>query len=139
ADGEGVSLPPPGEYAVAMCFMPQHDAAREFIAGQFEKFIAKEGQRLIGWRDVPTTQDGLGKAVLASMPRIRQCFVARGNNCPDQDAFERKLIVIRKQTQNPLAALAEKHQLPEITHLYMPSFSSRTVVYQGLLLANQVG
>ncbi|OYW47012.1 MAG: glutamate synthase large subunit [Sphingomonadales bacterium 32-68-7] len=139
AHGEGLTLPPPGEYAVAMCFMPQHDAAREFITGQFEKFIAKEGQRLIGWRDVPTTLDGLGKAVLASMPVIRQCFIARGDNCADQDAFERKLIVIRKQTQNPLEALAEKHGMPEITDLYMPSFSSRTVVYKGLLLANQVG
>jgi len=139
AASEGLTLPPPGDYAVAMCFMPQHAAAREFITGQFEKFIAKEGQHLIGWRDVPTNEDGLGKAVLASMPMIRQCFIARGDNCADQDAFERKLIVIRKQTQNPLAALAEKHGLPEITQLYMPSFSSRTVVYKGLLLANQVG
>jgi len=139
AAAEGLTLPQPGDYAVAMCFLPQHDEAREFICGQFEKFIAKEGQHLIGWRDVPTTQDGLGKAVIASMPMIRQCFVGRGENCADQDAFERKLIVIRKQTQNPLAALAEKHALPEITHLYMPSFSSRTVVYKGLLLANQVG
>jgi glutamate synthase (NADPH/NADH) large chain len=139
AESEGLTLPPPGDYAVAMCFLPQHAEAREFITGQFEKFIAKEGQRLIGWRDVPTTEDGLGKAVLASMPMIRQCFIARGDNCPDQDAFERKLIVIRKQTQNPLKALADKHGMPEITHLYMPSFSSRTVVYKGLLLANQVG
>jgi len=139
AESERLTLPPPGDYAVAMCFLPQHAEAREFITGQFEKFIAKEGQRLIGWRDVPTTEDGLGKAVLASMPMIRQCFIARGDNCPDQDAFERKLIVIRKQTQNPLKALADKHGMPEITHLYMPSFSSRTVVYKGLLLANQVG
>ena len=139
AEGQGLTLPPPGDYAVAMCFLPQRDEAREFICGQFEKFIAKEGQRLIGWRDVPTTLDGLGKAVLESMPMIRQCFIARGENCADQEAFERKLIVIRKQTQNPLAALAEKHGMAEITHLYMPSFSSRTVVYKGLLLANQVG
>jgi glutamate synthase (NADPH/NADH) large chain len=87
AEGEGLTLPPPGDYAVAMCFMPQNDEARDFITGQFEKFIAKEGQRLIGWRDVPTTEDGLGKAVLASMPMIRQCFIARGENCADQDAF----------------------------------------------------
>ncbi len=139
AEDEGLTLPPPGDYAVAMCFLPQDPIAREFIAAQFEKFIAKEGQRLIGWRDVPTTRDGLGKAVLESMPMIRQCFVARGDNCADQDAFERKLIVIRKQTQNPLAALAEKQGLPAITQLYMPSFSSRTVVYKGLLLATQVG
>ncbi|WP_305097792.1 glutamate synthase large subunit [Croceibacterium aestuarii] len=139
AESEGLTLPPAGEYAVAMCFLPQEDAAREFICGQFEKFIAKEGQRLIGWRDVPTTQDGLGKAVLASMPMIRQCFIGRGESCEDQDAFERKLIVIRKQTQNPLKELARKKGMPEIEKLYMPSFSSRTVVYKGLLLATQVG
>jgi len=139
AAGMGLILPAPGDYAVAMCFLPQDDAARAFITAQFEKFVAKEGQRLIGWRDVPVTQDGLGKAVLASMPVIRQAFIARGDNCPDQDAFERKLIVIRKQTQNPLKALAEKHAMPALTQLYMPSFSSRTVVYKGLLLANQVG
>ena len=139
ADAEGLTLPPPGDYAVAMCFLPQDDAARDFISGQFEKFVAKEGQKLIGWRDVPTTETGLGKAVLNSMPMIRQCFIARGENCADQDAFERKLIVIRKQTQNPLAELAEKHAMPELTKLYMPSFSSRTIVYKGLLLATQVG
>ncbi|MFC4254048.1 glutamate synthase large subunit [Altererythrobacter xixiisoli] len=139
ADGAGLTLPQPGDYAVAMCFLPQDSAARDFITEQFEKFIAKEGQTLIGWRDVPTCQEGLGKAVLASMPVIRQCFIARGDNCPDQDAFERKLIVIRKQTQNPLEALAEKHGMPSLTELYMPSFSSRTVVYKGLLLATQVG
>ncbi|WP_121118861.1 glutamate synthase large subunit [Croceibacterium ferulae] len=135
----GLTLPQPGDYAVAMCFMPQDDAAREFITQQFEKFIAKEGQQLIGWRDVPVTTEGLGKTVRESMPVIRQCFIGRGANCADQDAFERKLIVIRKQTQNPLAALAEKHDMPALTQLYMPSFSSRTMVYKGLLLATQVG
>ncbi len=139
ASAEGLTLPQPGDYAVAMCFLPQDDAAREFVTNQFEKFIAKEGQRLVGWRDVPVNTHGLGKTVLASMPVIRQCFVARGDHCPDQDAFERKLIVIRKQTQNPLKALAEKHNLPGLTQLYMPSFSSRTIVYKGLLLATQVG
>ncbi|RIV83556.1 glutamate synthase large subunit [Aurantiacibacter xanthus] len=138
ADAEGLTLPPAGDYAVAMCFLPSDTEARDFITGQFEKFVAKEGQTLIGWRDVPTTLDGLGKAVLDSMPVIRQCFIARGENCPDQDAFERKLIVIRKQTQNPLKDLAEKHDMPGLLKLYMPSFSSRTVVYKGLLLANQV-
>ena len=139
AETEGLKLPAAGDYAVAMCFLPQDEASRDFIVGTFEKFIAKEGQRLVGWRDVPVTLDGLGKTVIAEMPVIRQCFVARGENCPDQDAFERKILAIRKQTQNPLAALAEKHGLPGLTELYMPSFSSRTVVYKGLLLADQVG
>jgi len=139
ADGAGLTLPAPGDYAVAMCFLPQDEAARAFVVRAFEKFIAKEGQTLIGWRDVPVTNDGLGKAVLASMPVIRQCFIARGPNCGDQDAFERKILAIRKQTQNPLAELAEKHSMPGLTELYMPSFSTRTIVYKGLLLATQVG
>ena len=139
AEAEGMRLPPAGDYAVAMCFLPQDDSARDFVIGTFEKFIAKEGQRLIGWRDVPVNAAGLGKTVLEQMPVIRQCFIARGDNCADQDAFERKILAIRKQTQNPLKALAAKHGLPGLTELYMPSFSSRTVVYKGLLLATQVG
>ncbi|MCX7864458.1 MAG: glutamate synthase subunit alpha, partial [Novosphingobium sp.] len=139
AEGAGHALPPVGEYAVAMCFLPRDEASRDQVVRIFEKFIAKEGQRLIGWRDVPTTLDGLGRAVIESMPVIRQCVVARGDNCADQDAFERKLLAIRKQTQNPLADLAEKYKLPGMTELYMPSFSSRTIVYKGLLLATQVG
>jgi glutamate synthase (NADPH/NADH) large chain len=61
-----------------------------------------------------------------------------GDNCADQDAFERKILAIRKQTQNPLKALAEKHGC-RASELYMPSFSTRTIVYKGLLLATQVG
>ncbi|MBW8783450.1 MAG: glutamate synthase large subunit, partial [Novosphingobium sp.] len=139
ADGAGVTLPQPGHYAVAMCFLPRDEASRDFAIANFEKFIAKEGQHVVGWRDVPTTLDGLGRAVIEQMPVIRQCFVGRGANCPDQDAFERKILAIRKQAQNPLRELAERHGLPGLTELYMPSFSSRTIVYKGLLLATQVG
>lgn len=139
AAAEGKDLPAPGDYAVAMCFLPQDEPSRTFVTEFFEKFIAKEGQELIGWRDVPTTVDGLGKTVIEQMPVIRQCVIKRGAGTPDQDAFERKLLAIRKQTQNPLAAMAEKYDLPGVTQLYMPSFSSRTIVYKGLLLATQVG
>ena len=139
AESHGHDLPQPGDYAVAMCFLPQQPEAREFVERQLERFAEKEGQRVVGWRDVPTTLDGLGKAVVDSMPVIRQCVIARGEGCADGDAFERKLVVIRKQTLNPLAALEEKHGIPGLSTAYIPSFSSRTVVYKGLLLANQVG
>ncbi|GAA4048451.1 glutamate synthase large subunit [Parerythrobacter jejuensis] len=139
ADANAVTLPQPGDYAVAMCFLPQDEDARDFVTAQLEKFVAKEGQTVIGWRDVPLTMDGLGKAVIDSMPVIRQCIVGRGANCADQDAFERKLVVIRKQTLNPLKKQAQKLVMPALAESYMPSFSSRTIVYKGLLLANQVG
>jgi glutamate synthase (NADPH) large chain len=134
----GVDLPPPGHYAVAMCFMPQSEAARKFAVKRLEHFIKVEGQKLVGWRDVPTDTTGLGKAVIERMPVIQMAIVGRGSKVADQDAFERKILTIRKQTQNPLAELEKKHKLPGLAQLYMPSFSSRTVVYKGLLLAHQV-
>ncbi len=139
ADAHKYDLPDEGDYAIAMCFLPQEEEARQFVESQLERFAEKEGQRVVGWRDVPTTLDGLGDAVIASMPVIRQCVIARGTNCASREAFERKLVVIRKQTLNPLAALEEKHGIPGLSQAYIPSFSSRTVVYKGLLLANQVG
>ncbi len=138
ASDHGHDLPQQGHYAVAMCFMPQDEAARGFVADRFAKLAEKEGQRLIGWRDVPITQEGLGDAVIASMPVIQQAIITRGEACEDQDAFERKLLAIRKQTLNPLAKLAVKHDLPNVLDTYMPSVSSRTIVYKGLLLATQV-
>jgi glutamate synthase (NADPH/NADH) large chain len=139
ADGEGLSLPAPGDYAVAMCFMPRDPATAEAVVGQFEHFIRVEGQMLVGWREVPVDITGLGQAVLDQMPVIRQAIVARGSGTADQDAFERKILAIRKQTQNPLGDLAKRYAMPGMTDFYMPSFSSRTVVYKGLLLAPQVG
>ena len=135
AESAGHALPAPGDYAVAMCFLPQNAAARAYVIKRFEHFIRVEGQTLIGWREVPVELGGLGEAVIASMPSISQAIIGRGPGTADQDAFERKLLSIRKQTQNPLAELEQKHKLPGLTDFYMPSFSSRTVVYKGLLLA----
>ncbi|HEX3367821.1 glutamate synthase large subunit [Phenylobacterium sp.] len=139
AKDEGVDLPPAGEYAVAMCFLPRDELAREMGMAQLEHFLTVEKQPLIGWRDVPVDTTGLGQAVLEQMPVIRQAIIGRGPNIRDQDAHERKLLAVRKQTQNPLRELAAKKNLPGLTELYIPSMSTRTVVYKGLLLAGQVG
>ena len=139
ADSAAINLPEAGHYAVAMCFLPLDQETRDVAIQQFEHFLKVEGQVLLGWRDVPTDVTGLGAAVLAQMPVIRQAIVGMGPNVRDQDAFERKLLTIRKQLQNPLAELAVQKNLPNLTQLYLPSFSTRTVVYKGLLLANQVG
>ena len=139
AERQAINLPPLGEYAVAMCFLPQDAESRAEAARRLERFIEIEGQIMLGWRDVPTDPEGLGRAVIESMPVIRQAIVARGPRVADQDQFERKILAIRKQTQNPLCELAEKKDLPGLADFYIPSFSTRTIVYKGLLLATQVG
>jgi glutamate synthase (NADPH/NADH) large chain len=128
-------LPPAGDYAVGMLFLPRDDHERAEAQKAVEGFIAFEGQRLIGWRDVPVDNSGLGYSVLPTEPVIRQVFVGRGDNCADQDAFERKLFVVRKQIENRIreSALEGKQTF------YFTSFSSRTIVYKGMLLAGQVG
>ena len=139
AESHGLRLPDPGRYAVAMCFLPRDEAARDFAIQHIERFINAEGQSLIGWRDVPTDTTGLGVRVVDTMPTIRQAIVAADPAVPDQDAFERKILTIRKQALNSVAALGAQHQLSGLPELYMPSFSTRTLVYKGLLLAPQVG
>jgi glutamate synthase (NADPH) large chain len=139
ADSNGHNLPAAGDYAVAMCFLPRDRAEAEFAVAHFERFIAKEGQVLVGWRDVPVNVEGQGEAVAEGMPLIRQAIIAKGDSGMDQDAFERKILALRKQVHNPLADYAEKHGMPGLLEFYMTSFSTRTIVYKGLLLAAQVG
>ena len=139
ARANGKNLPALGRYAVAMCFLPRDQQAREMAMQHFEQVVAKEGQTMVGWRDVPTDTTGLGKTVIETMPVIRQAIVGSNMSIRDQDGFERKILAIRKQILNNLRQLAEKRNIPSVTELYMPSFSTRTVVYKGLLLATQVG
>src|SRR5271170_3629958 len=138
-DEHGLTLPPPGRYAVAMCFLPMEEKARAFAIAHMERFIRVEGQELLAWREVPTDMAGLGKRVIETMPFIAQAIVCPSPDIADQDAFERKILTIRKQTLNRVSNLAERHNLPGLRDFYIPSFSTRTVVYKGLLLAGQVG
>src|ERR1700760_3680715 len=139
ARANGKSLPAVGRYAVAMCFLPRDAEARSQAIHHFEQVVAKEGQSMVGWREVPIDLTGLGKTVIETMPVIQQAIVASSLSIRDQNAFERKILAIRKQILNNLRTLAEKRNIPGLTELYMPSFSTRTVVYKGLLLATQVG
>lgn len=133
--GLGFNLPAEGHYGVGVIFLPQSAAFRTTCEQIVEEFIAAEGQSVLGWRDVPVESEGLGESVKASEPFIRQVFVGRGAHCQDQDAFERKLFVIRKQIDNRIRDLKQN----EGKMFYIPSFSSRTLLYKGMLLADQVG
>ena len=136
AAGRGIELPVAGRYAVAMCFLPMEKTARAVAMQHVAAFLRAEGQTLLAWRDVPTDTNGLGARVIETMPWIAQAIVAAGPDIPDQDAFERKILTARKQILNTVGDLGQR--LPAIRDLYMPSFSTRTVVYKGLLLAPQV-
>ncbi len=128
-------LPAEGEYAVGMLFLPGNEHSRRECEATVERLVEAEGQRLLGWRDVPTDNADLGYSVKPTEPVVRQIFVARGEGCEDQDAFERKLFVIRKQIEN----LIRESALEGTASFYFTSFSSRTLVYKGMLLADQVG
>jgi glutamate synthase (NADPH/NADH) large chain len=138
AEQRRLVLPPLGRYGVAMCFLPWDERARAVAVEHVEHFIRAEGQTLIGWRDVPTDTTGLGAKVIETMPWISQAIVGCGPEVIDQDAFERKILTIRKQVLNSVSRLAEELGRPALRDLYMPSFSTRTLVYKGLLLAPQV-
>ncbi len=132
----GVTLPAFGEYGVGMIFLPKENASRLACEQELERAIRAEGQVLLGWRDVPVNLEmPMSPTVRAKEPVIRQVFIGRGNDVIVQDALERKLYVIRKTASAAISHLNLKHG----KEYYVPSMSSRTIIYKGLLLADQVG
>ena len=131
-----ITLPPPGEYGVGMIFLPQEHASRLACEQELERTVREEGQVVLGWRDVPVDHSmPMSPLVKNREPRIRQIFIGRGPDVMVPDALERKLYVIRKRASHKIQALKLKHG----KEYFVPSMSSRTVVYKGLLLADQVG
>ncbi|MDZ7591709.1 MAG: glutamate synthase-related protein [Rubrivivax sp.] len=132
----GVTLPPPGEYGVGMIFLPKEHASRLACEQELERAIRAEDQVLLGWRDVPVDRGmPMSPTVRAKEPVIRQVFIGRGRDVIVPDALERKLYVIRKTASAAIQSL----QLTHSREYYVPSMSCRTVIYKGLLLADQVG
>jgi glutamate synthase domain-containing protein 2/glutamate synthase domain-containing protein 1/glutamate synthase domain-containing protein 3 len=127
-------LPPPGKYAIAMCFLPVEPQQRLACEGLMEKISRQEGLGILGWRDAPVNVDAIGRVARASQPYIEQFFVSRPHGMSETE-FERKLFVVRKRVEAEVAA----SDMRDKSFFYIPSFSSRTIVYKGLLLANQIG
>lgn len=119
-----------------MIFLPQEAASRAACEEELERSVRREGQVVLGWRDVPVGRHlEMSPTVKASEPVIRQIFIERGPDVMVQDALERKLYVIRKTASHRIHDLKLKHG----AEYFVPSMSTRTVVYKGLLLAGQVG
>src|SRR3984885_1717878 len=125
----GFELPPAGQYGVLMCFLPSDEEARASLEQLLERTVQAEGQRLLGWRDVPVDPTQAGEVAGACRPGIRQLFVGAGpEQARDRDSFERKLYVIRR-----ICELNAEHP-----GLYVASSSSRTINYKGMLISFQL-
>jgi len=129
----GITLPAPGDWAVGNLFLPPSDGDREAAEGFFEKVCREEGLEFLGWRNVPTDNRFIGGTAREVEPVVRQAFVGRGKKVP-RDHFEWKLFVLRKRFGIEIGRLG----LSEQAFIYVCSLSSRTIVYKGLLLADQV-
>ena len=139
----GITLPPEGEYGIGAVFLPRDTAARATIEALIEKIVHEEGQSLLGWRDLPTDDRLVGASAAAVEPYFKQIFigqtppVGRGFSRANlRAAFERKLYVIRKRIEHavdklPLAPAEKKY-------FYIPSLSANTLIYKGMLIADQI-
>jgi glutamate synthase (NADPH) large chain len=129
----GFTLPAPGEYGVGMVFLPVDPQERMLCAGILERIARENGLSVLGWRDTPIDGNTIGRLARNTQPYIEQIFIRRPSGM-DQDALERKLYVLRKQAEVAVA----QSDLKEKEFFYVPSLSSRTIVYKGLLLAPQI-
>ncbi|MCW5890012.1 MAG: glutamate synthase large subunit [bacterium] len=128
------NLPGPGRYGVGMVFLPEEVNQRNECERILEKVIREEGQTPLGWRKVPVNVEAPGPQARSVMPKVRQIFVGAGRDADTQEQFERKLYVIRKRVEH----LVRTSTMPEADRFYVPSLSSRTIVYKGLLLPEQM-
>ncbi|CUU50153.1 ferredoxin-dependent glutamate synthase 1 [Clostridium beijerinckii] len=131
---KGMTLGNEGDYAVAMVFLPQEEKARKEAMSLFEDISKEEGLELIGWREVQTNPSILGKASLEAMPAIIQAFVRRPNGIKPGKDFERNLYIVRRNIEKRAGWISKF--LNET--FYIASFSSKTIVYKGMLLSTQL-
>ena len=132
----GFQLPVPGQYSVGQLFLPQVPAEREAIKKELTKIISAEGQTVLGWRDVPVDNSSLGKTAVAAEPFMEQVFVGRNAAIKDDDAFERKLFIIRKIAEQ---RIRYGGTVAGGKSFYVSSLSARTITYKGMLMSEQVG
>jgi glutamate synthase (ferredoxin) len=131
----GFKLPAPGHYGLGMIFLPKNKTERENIKREFAKVVTEEGQTVLGWRDVPTDNSSLGKTAVAAEPFMAQIFIGRNAGIKDEQAFERKLFVIRKIAEQKIR-YSDKVAGGEF--FYVSSLSAHTCIYKGMLMSEQV-
>lgn len=127
-----IMLPREGDYAVGMIFLPMEPNARYYCEGVFERILEEEGQKLIGWRDVPINDKACGISAQGTRPVIQQILIDR--NDQEIKEFKRNLYIIRKRVEKTI----RENSRPYTDAFYVCSLSSRTIVYKGQFLAHQI-
>src|SRR5438094_228197 len=130
----GITLPAPKRYGAGLVFLPRDAAQAARCRALLATIVAEEGQTLLGWRPVPTDDSPVGPSARAVEPTIEHVFIGRGAAVPDAQAFERKLYVIRKRVEHAVRA----SEMAERGYFYLPSLSANTLIYKGMLSADQI-
>jgi glutamate synthase (NADPH/NADH) large chain len=131
---KGLSLPPLGQYAAGMIFLPQNPSLRAECEKTFARIVREAGQTLLGWRTVPTNGASLGDSAKSGMPYIRQALIGKSPELENDLAFERKLYLIRKQAEKAIRYSG----MAGGSAFYIASLSCRTIVYKGMLTPDQL-
>lgn len=129
-----MALPAAGEYAAGLVFLPSRQDEKNTIEEWFEEIIREEGQEFISWRVVPNRPEEIGEVARSVQPEFRQIFIAKNKKLSNQLEFERKLFVIRKRIEHKV----RESSLTQKNYFYICSLSSRTFIYKGQLMTEQV-
>ena len=128
-------LPNAGEYAVGQVFLPKKFNQSSYCQNVFEKELKNQGLCVLGWRDVPVDTSNLGVIAARTQPKTKQLFVGKGNEELTELQFNAKLFAARKITEHTVS----KSKISEAKYFYLPSFSTTTIIYKGLLIPEDIG
>ncbi|MGB5553369.1 MAG: glutamate synthase central domain-containing protein, partial [Flavobacteriaceae bacterium] len=127
-------FPEPGDYAVGNVFLPQKENQRNLCTAILEENIKKQGLKLLGWRDVPVNRSVPGRIAMETEPFVKQVFIAKGDVGQNEFDFNLKLFIARKTTEHAIL----NSKLSESGFFYLPSLSTKIIIFKGLLMPNDI-
>ncbi len=130
----GITLPAPKHYGAGLVFLPRDPAQAARCRETLATIVSEEGQTLLGWRPVPTDDSPVGPSARSVEPTFEQVLIGRSAAVPDAQVFERKLYVIRKRVEHAI----RQSDMADRGYFYMPSLSANTLIYKGMLSADQI-
>lgn len=128
------TLPKAGEYAVSNVFLPQKENQRNYCIEKFEYYIKEQGLTILGWRNVPVDASIIGKIAAETVPYIKQLFIGKDKSAGKEYKFDLKLFIARKKAEHHIY----NSKLSENSRFYLPSLSTKIIIYKGLLIPEDI-